>query len=153
MIRLREGRNTNKSRRYSNRALVTVVAKTKNEEADASEKEEQEETEHRTLPECLGDINGHNDRNDKIDDRNEVKKQPPSRPAGNLQHDVSIVEGNQDGPAWLTGLLKHLPPADDDDHRHCQPEQQRHAPEEGAKHIAPIVLQPYSQSGRHDSPP
>src|SRR5579863_672616 len=70
-----------RSRTCRRRPLVAVVAKTQDEEANATEQEEQKKSEHRALPKRLGDVDGNDNRDSEIDQRDKVEKQPPSRTA------------------------------------------------------------------------
>jgi len=69
---------------YRRRPLVAVIAKAEDEVANAAQEEDQNKTEHRTLPEGFGNVDGHDNRDYDIDQRDQVEKEPPPRPAGNL---------------------------------------------------------------------
>src|SRR5258705_188372 len=66
------------------------------------------------LPESPGQVDHHDDGNDEAHDGDEHEDDPPARAAGDLAHEVEVVNGDDGSPAGLARLFKDLPEADDD---------------------------------------
>src|SRR5690348_18416255 len=77
------------------RADVPVVTEAEDEVADSGEQEEQDHTPDGALTEGLGNIDGHQDSDDDVDERNQVEQAPPGGTSGDLHQDEEIVNGNK----------------------------------------------------------
>ena len=55
-----------------------------------------------------------------IHKRYEHHQEPPAGFAGDLKHNINIVEGNNTGPAWLTSFFIYFPMRNDQEYAESQ---------------------------------
>ncbi len=86
--------------------------------AEAENREENNRQQNQPNPEAdafaetLGYIDEQNDRDDEVDERDEHQDYPPTRPARDLAHEVSVHDWDNGGPAGLPGSAEKLGVAD-----------------------------------------
>src|SRR5215469_13433868 len=87
---------------------VPSAAEGQNQIADAAQQEQQDHAKYRALAEGFRHVDGHDYRDHNVDERNEHKDEPPCRTAYDLEHDVDVEKGDDDGPSRLASLLEDL---------------------------------------------
>jgi hypothetical protein len=93
--------------------LVLCFSETDDKHSYEVEYEEQEKPKSPGFPECFGGADRNDDRDDEVDDWDQIQDHPPSRLSRDLAPDDDVVDGNDRRPTRFSSLYKHLPTRDD----------------------------------------
>jgi hypothetical protein len=88
--------------------LILRAAEAENREEN-NRQQNQPNPEAHAFAETLGYIDAQDDPNDEVDERDEHQDYPPTRPARDLSHEVSVHDWDNSGPAGLPGFAEYFP--------------------------------------------